>query len=529
MFTRRKSNTNAGIGLNVGSSGSSDLRKFIAVFEPLGADTSAGEDLRGEAWFLADPNGNGLCSLAELESFILKMLLAAYPKRGHKEEGRELFSSFRPCYLRAFTDAKDYKADTGRVIKGTRNSTDDDFVSMEEFRLFNAYACIYAAMFDAFAKLDGGGAGRDAGDDLRLESREWLKGYKGVQSHGFVALANVRSKEQARAAFAQMDDNGGGIVLLDEFSYWIKEEEIKAGTAMGEILSLDEAGGVGQRADKLKATKKPLPGRVSMADVQAKAAKREARLAERRASGGIEEIIRQEEAARGPARPNMTMAELKKYEENERKKMAARERASDMKERRAVKEAEQAAARERQAAEMKHREEQMKLKEAKRQAKLAADKQARKDRNRENLETRKTFKQLQEQAEADGQKAAIDEYKRKSMTLRANASEKKSREKNAKSFQNRLEADARREARQKALDDEAEANREMMQQNSRASENLNATNAEKRAAERRARLDRRKEEQETRRSYMNAQAAEQQSSRRHSRESAIGLMGSAPV
>ena len=96
-------------------------------------------------------------------------------------------------------------------------------------------------------------------------------------------------------------------MLLDEFSYWIKEEEIKAGTAMGEILSLDEEGGVGKRQDRLKATKKPLPGRVSMADVQAKAAKREAKLAERRASGGIEEITRQEEAARGPERPNMTV------------------------------------------------------------------------------------------------------------------------------------------------------------------------------------------------------------------------------
>ena len=63
------------------------------------------------------------------------------------------FDAFRPCYLRAFTDAKDYKADTGDVIKGTKNATDDDYVSVEEFRLFCVYICVYAAMFDACAKI----------------------------------------------------------------------------------------------------------------------------------------------------------------------------------------------------------------------------------------------------------------------------------------------------------------------------------------------------------------------------------------
>ena len=50
-------------------------------------------------------------------------------------------------------DAKDYKRDDGNVIAGTKNATDDDFVTFEEFQLFNIYTCIYAAMFDAFAKI----------------------------------------------------------------------------------------------------------------------------------------------------------------------------------------------------------------------------------------------------------------------------------------------------------------------------------------------------------------------------------------
>jgi len=78
----------------------------------------------------------------------LNVLIKAYPKDAatKAEPGRDLWSLFRPCYVRAFNDAKDYKADTGKVIEGTKKSTADDFVSKGEFRLFCAYACIYAAM-----------------------------------------------------------------------------------------------------------------------------------------------------------------------------------------------------------------------------------------------------------------------------------------------------------------------------------------------------------------------------------------------
>ena len=114
-----------------------------------------GKALRKRGFKLADPNGNGLCSLAELETFVLQTLMAAYPKdpkkKDHRgdslERGRDLFDAFRPSYIRAFTDAKDYKADTGKILEGTKKATNDDFVSKGEFRLFNAYLCIYGTMF----------------------------------------------------------------------------------------------------------------------------------------------------------------------------------------------------------------------------------------------------------------------------------------------------------------------------------------------------------------------------------------------
>ena len=234
-------------GLRVGKSASKELQDIIKVFQPLAEKTSDAEAARDAKFGLADPNGNGLCSLAELEGFIQKALLSAYPKTKEADRGRDLFSAFRPCYIRAFNDAKDYKADTGAKIKGTKKATDDDYVSKEEFRLFNAYVCIYAAMYDGFSKIDGGGAGRDAKDDRRVDLEEWLKGYKGVSDYGFVAFASITDDASATAVFKQIDANGGGIVLLEEWCEFLKAAEIEAGTVLGQTLAEDEEGGVGKK------------------------------------------------------------------------------------------------------------------------------------------------------------------------------------------------------------------------------------------------------------------------------------------
>jgi hypothetical protein len=44
-------------GLAVGRTASADLKNFISVFEPLAAETPAGEALRAEGFKAADPNG----------------------------------------------------------------------------------------------------------------------------------------------------------------------------------------------------------------------------------------------------------------------------------------------------------------------------------------------------------------------------------------------------------------------------------------------------------------------------------------
>ena len=93
---------------------------------------------------------------------------------------------------------------------------------------------------DAFAKIDGGGEGRDANDDRKMTPEEWMEGYKKVKGYDFVCLDGVENDEQAKEMFGKIDENGGGIVLLIEFCDYIKATEIAAGTQKGKLLNAEE-------------------------------------------------------------------------------------------------------------------------------------------------------------------------------------------------------------------------------------------------------------------------------------------------
>ena len=91
-----KSN-NFGLAVGKGKAGASkDYHNFAACFEPMCAETPEGEKLRDEGFLAADPNGNGLCSLAELETFVLLTLLSKYPNSGKGKEfkapGKDLWA-----------------------------------------------------------------------------------------------------------------------------------------------------------------------------------------------------------------------------------------------------------------------------------------------------------------------------------------------------------------------------------------------------------------------------------------------------
>ena len=85
-----------------------DFLDFKECFDPYTVKGEEGKKLRKKGFRAADPNGNGLCSLAELEGFVLTVLVTKYPKDKDKkdargdplERGRDLWDAFRPSYIR---------------------------------------------------------------------------------------------------------------------------------------------------------------------------------------------------------------------------------------------------------------------------------------------------------------------------------------------------------------------------------------------------------------------------------------------
>ena len=152
---------------------SPSLEAFSGPFRPFAETGPRGDKRRRTGFAAADPSGNGLCTLPELEHFALAVVRGSVrPARA----ARRLFARFRPCLARAFADAKDYKADDGAVLEGRAAAgtaaTADDFVSRGEFRLFNAMTLIYAAMYDAFSKVDGATEGPVEADETGSDEED---------------------------------------------------------------------------------------------------------------------------------------------------------------------------------------------------------------------------------------------------------------------------------------------------------------------------------------------------------------------
>lgn len=204
------------------------LKKFLRTFKPFAEKTPDGKKLRKRGFASCDTNCSGYLSLAETESFVLQQLKKEYGQ----EDGEEYFKMFRPSYILAFNEAKNY------VKTEDAGDNDDDFVSFPEFRVFNTYLCVFAAMYDAFSLVDGGGQrGFDSKNDRRISKSEWLKSYMLLRDTGFASFAKIQNDTQATVAFHVMDADKQGMVLLKEFCGYVKQAEIQKGTGLGKLFS----------------------------------------------------------------------------------------------------------------------------------------------------------------------------------------------------------------------------------------------------------------------------------------------------
>lgn len=216
------------------------LKQFIATFQPFSVPGAEARSVRSVTWRSCDKNGNGMCSLAEVDGWIKDVLQDSF---GKNDDYLIIWKRFRPCYIRAFNDANDIAGEKG--LKGSTTTTTDSYVTKAEFRLFCAYLCIYATMFEAFSMLDGkvptGDDGDISDDDRRLTMEEFTSGWEKISGKfGFQALAHVADPEQEGTpedVFKVIDADGKGMVLLNEWCAWLEKGEIEAATDIGKALA----------------------------------------------------------------------------------------------------------------------------------------------------------------------------------------------------------------------------------------------------------------------------------------------------
>ena len=104
----------------------------------------------------------------------------------------------KPPILRAYYASKDKKK------SDTKYS--DDFVSFDEFRYFLLSLRMYFEYYAAFARVDTDG-------DKRISKKEFIAGRHQLERW----VGPIMDME---AEFDEVDADGGGMVLFDEFCDW---------------------------------------------------------------------------------------------------------------------------------------------------------------------------------------------------------------------------------------------------------------------------------------------------------------------
>ena len=141
---------------------------------------------RSKLWSSIDINGNGYVSLAELDKGLRDVL-----------QNQDLFDS-KPAIIRAHQAAKD-------KVK-TKNLHGPDYVERCEFRLVLVYLRQYFEYWIAFQRVD-------KNFDDRISLTEFVSAKDEMEKW-------IGPIDDVEAAFQEVDVNGGGMILFNEFVRW---------------------------------------------------------------------------------------------------------------------------------------------------------------------------------------------------------------------------------------------------------------------------------------------------------------------
>jgi len=134
-----------------------------------------------------DPNGNGILSLAEVDKAVRDVL--------------QLDAVFdaKPAIMRAFQIAKNCTKSKREDVSG------DDYIEFKEFRFFLLSLRQYFEYYVAFVRCD-------TNSDHKISLQEFVNAKDKIEK--WVGQID------AEKTFNEIDTNGGGSILFDEFCNW---------------------------------------------------------------------------------------------------------------------------------------------------------------------------------------------------------------------------------------------------------------------------------------------------------------------
>jgi Ca2+-binding EF-hand superfamily protein len=135
-------------------------------------------------WSTFDSNGNGICSLAEIDRAIL-MLLPSMHK--HK-----------PAIMRAYKAA---------------DTDNNGFITKKEFAKLIKLLSYFDGIYCTFKEIDTNG-------DSRISYEEFLE--------GAVNIGLVAPQIELKRMFNELDRNKGGYILFDEFCFGLAKQAANA-------------------------------------------------------------------------------------------------------------------------------------------------------------------------------------------------------------------------------------------------------------------------------------------------------------
>lgn len=163
----------------------------VAKKLPWGADEESVKR-RKKLFKVFDPNGNGLLSLAEVD-------------KGVGEDLKMGDVICKAVIIRAFQASK-------TVNQSESKAANDDYVDFTEFRTLLLYLRQYLELWVMFEAID-------TNKDKRIDASEFAAAAKLVESWGMTI------KEPAEV-FAEIDGDGGGMILFDEFADWAIRKQL---------------------------------------------------------------------------------------------------------------------------------------------------------------------------------------------------------------------------------------------------------------------------------------------------------------